>query len=97
MKRLILILSVMAPMALLAQSSVAADFGTMPVVKAEPLVAVPGCGSVWTCGPYGCGWRHVCRRVCPSRYSCSPLYGAYGPFGGTGYWGAYTLSGWGRY
>jgi len=24
-----------------------------------------------------------------------PLYGAYGPFGGTAYWGAYTLSGWG--
>jgi len=25
------------------------------------------------------------------------LYGAYGPYGGTAYWGGYTLSGWGRY
>lgn len=46
------------------------------------------------CGPYApCGVR--CRIVCTDRYSCAPLYGAYGPYGGTGYWGAYTLSGWG--
>jgi hypothetical protein len=46
------------------------------------------------CGPYlPCGVR--CRRVCPDRYSCFPLYGAYGPYGGTAYRGAYTLSGWG--
>jgi hypothetical protein len=43
--------------------------------------------------------RHV-RRVeprhfagCPDRYSCYPLYGAYGPYGGVAYWTAYT----GRY
>ena len=28
-----------------------------------------------------CGWRH-CRTRCPDRYSCAPLYGAYGPWGG---------------
>ena len=45
------------------------------------------------CGPYTpCGVR--CRIVCPDRYSCAPLYGAYGPFGGAGYWGAYTFTGW---
>jgi hypothetical protein len=27
---------------------------------------------------------------CPNRYSCSPLYGAYGPYGGQAYWRAYT-------
>src|SRR5437588_7765350 len=46
------------------------------------------------CGPYApCGAR--CRPVCPDGYSCYPLYGAYGPYGGVGYWGSYTLSGWG--
>ena len=46
------------------------------------------------CGPYApCGAR--CRVRCPDVYSCHPLYGAYGPYGGGGYWGAYTYSGWG--
>lgn len=31
----------------------------------------------------------------PDTYAFRPLYGAYGPYRGTGYWGAYTLSGWG--
>jgi hypothetical protein len=45
------------------------------------------------CGLYlPCG---ATCTVCPDRYSCFPLYGAYGPFGGTAYWGAYTLTGWG--
>jgi hypothetical protein len=26
---------------------------------------------------------------CPDRLSCSPLYGAYGPYGGQAYWSAY--------
>jgi hypothetical protein len=48
------------------------------------------------CGPYApCGVR--CRVICPDGYSCQSLYGAYGPYGGTAYWGAYTYSGWGRY
>ena len=47
------------------------------------------------CGPYApCGAR--CRIICPDGYSCHPLYGAYGPYGGVGFWGAYTFSGWGR-
>ena len=39
------------------------------------------------CGPAGC------RRItygCPDRVSCYPLYGAYGPYGGAAYWGAYS-------
>jgi len=40
----------------------------------------------------GCGWRHNC---CPDRYSCSSLYGAYGPYGGAAYWSRYTYGGWG--
>jgi len=40
----------------------------------------------------GCEWRHTC---CPDRYSCSSLYGAYGPYGGAAYWSRYTYGGWG--
>jgi hypothetical protein len=46
------------------------------------------------CGPHAaCGAR--CRVPCPDGASCYSLYGAYGPYGGTPYWGAYTYSGWG--
>jgi hypothetical protein len=41
--------------------------------------------------------RHAERRPylgCPDHYSCYPLYGAYGPYGGQAYWAAYT--GWYR-
>ena len=38
------------------------------------------------CGYYGC------RSRCPDRYSCSSLYGAYGPWGGAAYYSRY--SGW---
>src|SRR6516164_5883868 len=40
-----------------------------------------------------CGWRR-CPTRCPDRYSCAPLYGAYGPWGGQQYWAAYSY-GWG--
>jgi len=38
-------------------------------------------------------YRHVQRRPymgCPDGYSCYPLYGAYGPYGGRSYWAAYV-------
>src|SRR5262245_66690334 len=47
------------------------------------------------CGPYGCQWRHKLYG-CPDRLSCYPLYGAYGPYGGAAYWGAYSY-GYGGY
>jgi hypothetical protein len=53
------------------------------------------CRDLMRCGPDGCNTYHVCTRPCPDGYSCAPLYGAYGPYGGVGYWGAYTDSGWG--
>jgi hypothetical protein len=43
-----------------------------------------------------CGIDDLCPAGCPDGYSCAPLYGAYGPYGGVRYWGAYTWSGWGR-
>jgi hypothetical protein len=53
------------------------------------------CHQVRKCGPEGCVMRTVCSRGCPDGYSCYPLYGAYGPYGGIAYWGAYTDAGWG--
>jgi hypothetical protein len=38
----------------------------------------------------------IIRPVCPDAYSCSPLYGAYGPYGGAAYMTRYTYSGWYR-
>jgi hypothetical protein len=32
---------------------------------------------------------HIYGR-CPDQLSCWPLYGAYGPYGGVGYWSAYS-------
>jgi hypothetical protein len=52
------------------------------------------CLDLWRCSSIGCGWYRVCSRACTDGYSCHPLYGAYGPYGGVGYWGAYTDSGW---
>lgn len=54
------------------------------------------CRRVMQCTPSGCFWQRSCLRVCPGGYSCAPLYGAYGPYGGREYWGAYTFTGWGH-
>ncbi len=55
------------------------------------------CQDLQRCGPDGCNWYHVCTRPCPDGYSCAPLYGAYGPYGGASYWGGYTDNGWSYY
>ena len=52
------------------------------------------CQDLWRCGPGGCNWHRVCTPPCPDGSSCMPLYGAYGPYGGVGYWGAYSDAGW---
>jgi hypothetical protein len=56
------------------------------------------CQELYRCRAEGdCSWYRVCSRACPDGYSCAPLYGAYGPYGGKAYWGAYTDSGWSSY
>jgi hypothetical protein len=71
-------------------ASQAAELGAAPARS-----AARQCPQVWACNPKGCGYMRICRPICPDRYSCAPLYGAYGPYGGEGYWGAYTYVGWG--
>jgi hypothetical protein len=70
----------------------AADMAVAP--SAHVATNSPLCQDLRRCGPRGCHWYHVCTRACPDGYSCSPLYGAYGPYGGVSYWAGYTDSGW---
>jgi hypothetical protein len=80
----------------------ALGFAMMSVAPAADLGGVPqrersvyaDCRQIRHCTHAGCVWRHVCPRSCPDRYSCSPLYGAYGPYGGVAYWDAYTATVW---
>jgi hypothetical protein len=70
----------------------AADLGTIPAPSPGKTVRISSnCQQTWICPGDLCGWKKVCfRGGCPDRYSCAPLYGAYGPYGGAGYWGAYA-------
>jgi len=94
---------VLATLAAAPFVAVGAEIESRVAVVAAPAVApvqtevAPSCRSVWKCNRYGCGWRNICPRRCPDRFSCYSLYGAYGPYGGVRYWGAYTGSGWGAY
>ena len=82
-------------LALAASSGLASGADRYAPPPSSSAVLAPGCRVVEVCDPFGCRVRHLCRRTCPDRYSCSSLYGAYGPYGGRAYWGAYTSTGWG--
>src|SRR6185437_15515930 len=75
----------------------AADLSKIRTYRSHTVKFNRYCQELWRCGPAGCNWHEVCTRPCPDGYSCSPLYGAYGPYGGVAYWGAYTDSGWSYY
>lgn len=78
--------------------SAAADESLVRSKRARvDLTPSPYCRDVERCGPAGCQVRRVCTRPCPDGYSCYPLYGAYGPYGGLAYWGSYTDVGWGDF
>jgi hypothetical protein len=56
--------------------------------RAQPLVEGTRIEkSAWVCGRRGCRTRFF---RCPDRLSCSPIYGAYGPYGGVQYWSAFS-------
>jgi len=74
--------------------------GAAPSWGADVRVGVRGAGAPYcwrtqVCGPAGCEWRRQCWSACQggreSRYTCGSLYGAYGPWGGRGYWDNYTM------
>jgi hypothetical protein len=73
-----------------------ADYYSRP---AGPSVAGPmsekDCQPIMVCGPYSCGYRQICHPNYSATYLGHSLYGAYGPYGGSSYWGAYTGAGWG--
>lgn len=75
----------------------AADTDAPRLNRHRVAVANRYCQDLQRCGPDGCNWYQVCTRPCPDGFSCSPLYGAYGPYGGVSYWGGYTDSGWSYY
>ena len=94
MRTVLLTLAAAFAIATVQSDAKAADLSTPP---ASRVGAIHGnCQDLWRCGPSGCNWHRVCSRPCPDGISCAPLYGAYGPYGGVGYWGAYTDAGWGR-
>lgn len=100
MRKLLLTIGLMGTALGLQASLMTAQAAELGVYKAPPVRAAalaPGCFRREVCGPEGCFMKTTCHTPCPDRYSCAPLYGAYGPYGGTGYWGAYTQLGWGRY
>src|ERR1700742_1513302 len=95
MRKLILTIAMAAAGFSLQFAIGAAHAADMGVVEGGASVATAECPRHRVCGPQGCSWQRFCRVGCPDGYSCAPLYGAYGPYGGTAYWGAYTDVGWG--
>jgi hypothetical protein len=81
---------------LLAVPSSAAELSGGMRVAPSRLAAGPHCREVRVCGQFGCEYRRKCWTGCQggreARYTCGALYGAYGPWGGTGYWDAYTMA-----
>jgi hypothetical protein len=80
-------------------------FGPLEVYSAEVLKApqttmrraeLPRCRGMRLCDATGCFPSPACGRrpACPPGNPCYSLYGAYGPYGGTNFWGAYTAAGW---
>src|SRR4051794_24395807 len=96
MRKVMIVVAAAVALFVKLESSTAAELGRGPPGPPPPVADIyPGCKYVRVCGPVDCVWRRICSRRCPGRYSCAPLYGAYGPDGGTAFWGAYTGTGWG--
>ncbi|WP_166293753.1 hypothetical protein [Bradyrhizobium sp. 2S1] len=65
-----------------------ANAAELSITKAPRVVG--HCQRLQYCHGDVCQWKRVCWHGCPDRYSCAPLYGAYGPYGGRDYWAAYS-------
>jgi hypothetical protein len=74
----------------LAVLTAISSFGLVSIGQAAELELSKRYVSRPDCDHSGCReWRGK-RARCPDRFSCYPLYGAYDPYGGPGYWGAYS-------
>ncbi len=91
----IVIAAAMLCLQAIGQAAHAADMGVYSQVAPTRVGIGAHCLRQWICRADGCGWQKFCRSGCPTPYACASLYGAYGPYGGTAYWGAYTSLGWG--
>ena len=69
----------------LSQGALADGATARHTQKVRPVSHARKCGQYDQCG---------LPVACPTG-TCSSLYGAYGPYGGTLYWSRYTYSGWG--
>lgn len=87
MRKLILTMAALAMVASVTSEARADGMAVKSVRQARHVCHGSGCGPYTPC--------RNCRAICPDGYSCSPLYGAYGPYGGTAYWGGFTYTGWG--
>ncbi|MGY4320262.1 hypothetical protein ACVWW1_009589 [Bradyrhizobium sp. JR3.5] len=67
----------------------AGELGTSPAPRVVQRVG-RNCQRLQYCHGDVCQWKRVCWHGCPDRYSCAPLYGAYGPYGGRDYWATYS-------
>ncbi|MGY4569197.1 hypothetical protein GPL21_28535 [Bradyrhizobium pachyrhizi] len=67
----------------------AAELSVSPAPRTVQRVS-GNCQRLQYCRGDVCQWKRVCWHGCPDRYSCAPLYGAYGPYGGRDYWAAYS-------
>jgi hypothetical protein len=92
-----IIATVAIGMTVLVGGLAAANGAEIYAPPAGPRVVVSpsyqGCRPGWLCR--GCASRRNCRPTYSDAYLGYPLYGAYGPYGGSLYWGAYTAGGWG--
>jgi hypothetical protein len=76
---------VLIPCGSVSQEARADEANVRYTKKVRPAIHTRKCGLYDQCGfPVSC----------PSG-TCYSLYGAYGPYGGTIYWGRYTYTGWG--
>jgi hypothetical protein len=81
--------SILATMAIIScgsfvQGTRADEANVRSIKKVRPVAHARRCGPYDRCG---------IPASCPSG-TCYSLYGAYGPYGGTVYWGRYTYAGW---
>jgi hypothetical protein len=81
--RLLLLAFGLSSVLAMGSSCFAADLEVKPAPRAR---VSSTCPRVMSCVGDACRWVRTCHIPCPDGFGCSPLYGAYGPWGGYAYW-----------